>query len=66
MKRNKLEKKAYFRLKLIEMALENASQDELEFLVANLARLVSFLDHSTDVEKNYEFYTEVKKLIRKK
>lgn len=55
--------KKIFQLKRIIMTLNN---EELDLLLSDLDDLISLLEPSVRVEKNYEFYNTLKKTLKKK
>lgn len=60
-----LERLAKNKIRILRNLTSKMSKDELEFLIADIDILINLFTPSKDVEQNYEYYTQVKKLIRK-
>ena len=62
------EKESYLfdRINKLKEISKSVTDTELEFLCSNMDILINVMNHTTDVERNYKYYSSVKKLIKKK
>ena len=64
-KRQKTEKKVFNKLARIQKYLSDIDDDELDFLLLNIDFLLKYIKKTSDVEDSYEYYTTVKKILKK-